>query len=311
MNDTTKAVDQPISLVVLAAGMGSRYGGLKQLDGLGPSGETILEYSIYDAIKAGFSKVVFVVRDFFRDEFAEQIGGKFQEHIDVDYVCQPVNPHLPHVTDLPERTKPWGTSHAVLVTKDAIAEPFAVINADDYYGQGCFQTMARFLREEVAPDHYSMVGYTLDNTLSDRGYVNRGVCTTDEQGHLSGIREVLKIKRDDGRVVADFDSDPTELDANAIVSMNFWGFHQDLFLHLEQGFLDFVRAHRDDPKAEYYIPNIVDDMIRDKRTRVSVLPTDDLWYGVTYQEDAEAVRKAFRDFADQGKYPSPLWSGRS
>jgi len=301
--------DKKITLLVLAAGMGSRYGGLKQLDGLGPAGETILEYSIYDAIRAGFSKVVFVVRDFFLQDFKDQIGAKFQDLIELDYVCQPVNPEIPGMPDLPEREKPWGTSHAVLVAKDAIQEPFAVINADDYYGQDSFAIIADFLKNKASASLYAMVGYVLKNTLSDQGHVNRGVCEVNDQQHLSGIVEQLKIRRvAEGKVVF---GDPIagELSEEAVVSMNFWGFPADIFALLESGFHEFVAENNDDPKAEYFIPLIIDELIKQGKIDLQVLTCNDQCFGVTYKDDADRVRSAFREFAIAGKYENPLLSG--
>jgi dTDP-glucose pyrophosphorylase len=295
-----------ISLVVLAAGMGSRYGGLKQLDALGPSGETILEYSIFDAVRAGFTKVVFIIRDHFEADFRAKIGEKFSDRIDVAYVHQHVNPQIEGIDNLPVREKPWGTSQAVLVAKEVVREPFAVINADDYYGQECFEKMGEFLREEVSPETFAMVGYSLLNTLSEKGHVNRGVCTTDASGNLASIEEILKISLVDGQVVYGQDGANT-LPQDAIVSMNFWGFHQTVFEAIEKGFYQFVREHQDNPKAEYYIPIIIDDLIRSGQVSVKLLHSNDQWYGVTYQEDAILVKEAFARFASEGKYPSPLW----
>ncbi|MBX2816448.1 MAG: NTP transferase domain-containing protein, partial [Saprospiraceae bacterium] len=302
------STDKKISLLVLAAGMGSRYGGLKQLDELGPAGETILEYSIYDAIQAGFSKVVFVVRDFFLDEFRSRMEGRFGGKIELDYVCQEVNPTFEDIEGVVEREKPWGTSHAVLTAKEAIAEPFAVVNADDYYGQDSFAIMADFLREQVTNDHYAMVGYILDNTLSDTGHVNRGVCEVDDEGNLVTVEEVLKIRRDEGKVVY---GEPIigTLSSKAVVSMNFWGFPASIFVHLEKGFHEFVSQHRSEPRAEYFIPLIIDDLIKNEHIELQVLTCNDRWYGVTYSEDAERVKKAFRSFVQEGKYPHPLLAG--
>ncbi len=300
-------MQQNISLVVLAAGMGSRYGGLKQLDALGPSGETILEYSIYDAIRAGFNKVVFVIRDYFEDDFREKVAVKFAHLIEVIYVHQEINPAMPSIDDLPERKKPWGTSHAVLVCKDVINEPFAVINADDYYGQSCFQMLGDFLREDVSEQKYAMVGYILENTLSEQGHVNRGICQADDHGNLVAVEEILKIHRLNGDISYGENKD-SRLPSDAVVSMNFWGFHQSVFEHLTAGFEAFVRANKDDPKAEYFIPIIVDDLIKGGEVCVKVLTSLDRWYGVTYKEDADTVKKAFSSFADQGKYPRSLWA---
>lgn len=299
-------MNKEISLLVLAAGMGSRYGGLKQLDALGPNGETILEYSIHDAVNAGFTKVVFVIRDHFEQDFRDKIGDRFEEMIEVQYVHQHVNPEIEGFSDLPVRVKPWGTSQAVLVAKDIINEPFAVINADDYYGQQCFHMLGDFLRNDVNSETYAMVGYTLENTLSEKGHVNRGVCSTDADGNLATVEEILKIHYDGDRIVYGESGDQT-LAADAIVSMNFWGFHQTIFSELEKGFHNFVRANFNNPKAEYYIPIIIDDLIKSGKIKVRLLHSEDQWYGVTYKEDADQVRAAFAKFAQEGKYPSPLW----
>lgn len=298
-----------ISLVVLAAGMGSRYGGLKQLDALGPSGETILDYSVYDAVEAGFSKVVFVIRDFFAEDFKTKVGNQFRDKIDVRYVFQPVNPSLDFAKDLPEREKPWGTNHAVLVCKDEIDEPFCVINADDYYGKSGFIKMAEFLRNEVSPELYSMIGYQLKNTLSESGYVNRGVCKLNGE-YLVDVIETLKIKRDSDGMVYSHDSDGNRLnqiDEDSFVSMNFWGFDATYFDFLERGFERFVQENHDNPKAEYYIPNLVDEMIKSDTAKCLVISSEDNWYGVTYKEDAQEVKDNFAKLVEEGKYPSPLW----
>ncbi|MCB0688557.1 MAG: NTP transferase domain-containing protein [Saprospiraceae bacterium] len=298
-------MNKDISLLVLAAGMGSRYGGLKQLDALGPNGETILEYSIYDAVKAGFTKVVFVIRDHFEKEFREKIGDRFSSDIQVEYVHQDLNPKVAGIPNMPEREKPWGTSQAVLVAKDVIDEPFAVINADDYYGQECFHILGDFLKKDVNPHTYAMVGYTLSNTLSEKGHVNRGVCSTDRDGNLATVEEILKIHYKNDHIV--YGEDGASLASDAVVSMNFWGFHHTIFDELEAGFRKFVLANLDNPKAEYYIPIIIDDLIKSGKVKVKVLHSNDQWYGVTYKEDAEMVKEAFQEFANVGKYPSPLW----
>ncbi len=300
-------MQENISLLVLAAGMGSRYGGLKQLDALGPSGETILEYSIYDAIAAGFDKVVFVIRDHFEADFRAKIGDVFSKEIQVEYVHQPVNPVIDGIPNMPIREKPWGTSHAVLVAKDIIDEPFAVINADDYYGQECFMKMGHFLRNEVSPNHLAMVGYEILNTLSDKGHVNRGVCGLDAEGNLATIEEILKIKLEGDHIVYGEDANGS-LSKDAFVSMNFWGFHQQIFEELERGFRAFILSHLEDPKAEYFIPLIIDELIKTGKAKVKMLTSGDQWYGVTYKEDADRVKSAFQVFKDEGKYPSPLWT---
>lgn len=296
--------DQKITLVVLAAGMGSRFGGLKQMEPLGPNGETLLDYSVYDAREAGFEKVVFVIRDFFADEFREKIGRRIEEFMEVEYVYQDVNIAIPGV-EIVEREKPWGTNHAILVGKDVIQEPFAVINSDDYYGKDGFHKMAQFLKKEVSPEKYSLIGYILKNTLSDSGTVNRGVCKTDENDHLISVEETLKIAREpDGRVIRH--DKGTELDENSIVSMNFWGFHPNYLERLEKGFIQFVKENKDNPTAEYFIPLLVDEMIRGGEITLQVIPSHDHWYGVTYSEDAEEVRQAFLELHEKGAYPEKV-----
>ncbi len=293
-----------ITLIVLAAGMGSRFGGLKQMEPLGPNGETLLDYSVYDAYHAGFSKVVFVIRDFFADEFKEKIGSRVESFMEVEYVFQDVNIEIPGI-DIVERKKPWGTNHAVLVCKDAVHEPFAVINSDDYYGKDGFSKVAKFLQEEVSPERYAMIGYILKNTLSDSGTVNRGVCETDENQNLVSVEEVLKIKRQqDGKVIRQ--DKGSELSENAIVSMNFWGFDPTYFDRLEKGFHEFVRQNKDNPTAEYYIPVLIDEMIDNGEITLSVIPSHDSWYGVTYIEDADRVRKAFTSLHEKEVYPQTL-----
>jgi NDP-sugar pyrophosphorylase family protein len=299
-------MEKDITLVILAAGMGSRYGGLKQLDQIGPGGETIIEYSVYDAIEAGFNKVVFIIRDFFAKAFQENLGDKFSDFIQTEYVNQPVNVELKNNDAGVERTKPWGTSHAVLVARDLVDEPFAVINADDYYGRSAFSEMAEFLRERVSPDFYAMIGYVLKNTLSDQGHVNRGVCITDQQGYLTAIEEVLKIRQNSGKIV--HGDEGIVLSPNARVSMNFWGFHPKVFQYLEEGFKRFYMENRYNPSAEYYIPLIVDELIRNEQIKLKVIPSEDKWYGITYKDDAVTVRKAFLEFRKRGLYPDPLWS---
>lgn len=294
-----------ITLVVLAAGMGSRFGGLKQMEPLGPNGETLLDYSVYDAYHAGFRKVVFVIRDFFADDFKEQIGSKIEEYMEVEYVFQDVNVEVPGVDGIVEREKPWGTNHAVLVCKDVVDEPFAVINSDDFYGKDGFYKVAKFLKEDVTPERYSLIGYILKNTLSDSGTVNRGVCKTDEKGNLVSIEETLKIARNEEGEVIRGDKG-TELDEDSIVSMNFWGFHPTYFEKLEKGFREFVAANKDHPKAEYYIPVLIDEMINSGEIVLNVIPSHDNWYGVTYKEDAGKVKKAFKELHDNGAYPETL-----
>jgi len=297
------------TLLILAAGMGSRYGGLKQIDAVGASGEAIIEYSIYDAIKAGFGKVVFVIRKSIEAPFKEKFAEKFDHLIETQYVYQEIDTPVAGITDLPAREKPWGTGHAVLVAKNAVYTPFAVINADDYYGADAFHKMAAFLNTRCSSDHYAMVGYTLKNTLSEHGYVNRGVCTVDEHGFLVSVVERTKIQRDDeGKVYFPNEANVLcPLDEYVPVSMNYWGFHPSYFDALEQHFIQFVAENRENPKAEFYIPYVVNKQLEDKEIKLTVLPNDEQWYGVTYQEDRPVVVEAFKTLIENGVYPSSLW----
>ncbi|THH37657.1 nucleotidyltransferase family protein [Neolewinella litorea] len=303
------AVTKP-TLVILAAGMGSRYGGLKQIDGVGPSEEGIIEYSIYDAIRAGFGKVVFVIRKDIEAPFREKFDGKFKDQIEVAYAFQGMDSFVPDDVDPEKREKPWGTSHAMLVAKDVVNEPFAVINADDYYGVEAFQKMASFLVAEADPETFAMVGYVLHRTLSDHGTVNRGVTVVAEDYLLRDVNERLKIQRGNDNKVTYLGEDGHryELADDAVVSMNFWGFHPSIFDRLEKGFTEFARDNKDNPRAEYLIPELVDGMIKDGSAKVKVLVSEDKWYGVTYQEDKPKVQEAFSMLVAENTYPSPLFS---
>ena len=296
------------TLLILAAGMGSRYGGLKQIDGIGPNEEPIIEYSIYDAINSGFGKIVFVIRREFDEAFRARFD-KFADKIAIEYVYQEVNIKVDGINTI-ERTKPWGTSHAVLVAKDVINEPFAVINADDYYGAGSFQLIADFLTNECSPSLMAMVGYTLHNTLSEYGTVNRGVCEVDNKNNLVEVIERTKIAEQNGVVNYNVGADETlgAIDRNVPVSMNYWGFHPSIFAEIEKGLHDFMRENPTNPTAEYYIPNIVTDMIVSEQMAVRVIPTDDNWFGVTYKEDKPMAIAAINQCIADGVYPENLWS---
>lgn len=294
------------TLLILAAGMGSRYGGLKQIDGIGPNQEPIIEYSIYDAVKAGFGKIVFVIRREFDMAFRSRFD-KFINRIAIEYVYQDVNLEIPGVNII-ERTKPWGTSHAVLVAKDVIKEPFAVINADDYYGAGSFKLIADFLIHNCSSSLMAMVGYTLHNTLSEHGTVNRGVCDIDAKNNLIAVIERTKIAAQNG--VVNYNIGSKELgivDKDASVSMNFWGFHPSIFLEIERGLHNFMKANLDNSTAEYYIPNIVTEMIADRKMSMRVIPTDENWFGVTYKEDKPMAIEAINQHIRNGVYPQNLW----
>lgn len=296
------------TLLILAAGMGSRYGGLKQVDAVGPAGETIIEYSIYDAINAGFGKVIFVIRKEIEKAFKEKIGSQFEGKIAIDYAFQEFDSPIEGITDFPERLKPWGTAHAVLVADELINEPFAVINADDYYGIDGFKSMADFLINDCTPHTQSMVGYVISNTLSDHGTVNRGVAAMNGSHMLTEVNERLKIKRINGVIhYLGEDGQHHPLKDNDLVSMNFWGFHPSLFDDIRKDFVQFVKDNEDNPKAEFFIPLFVDDYINSGRIQVKVLVSEDRWYGVTYQEDKPIVQKAFAALVKEGRYPAPLW----
>ena len=295
------------TLLILAAGMGSRYGSLKQLDGVGPTGETIIDFSVYDAIKAGFGKVVFVIRENFAKDFQTYITKKFEDQIEVVFVFQEVDVPVEGIAEIPPRQKPWGTAHAVLVAHKVIQEPFAVINADDFYGASSFQVIADFLRNEVAEDHYAMVGFVLKNTLSDNGSVSRGVCTMDENKHLKTVVERTKIQRQNGSVYYYEGAVPVKVSEDALVSMNFWGFHPNIFEATRKHFVEFVKENTDDPKAEFYIPLVVNDLIQKGEIKLTVLTSEEKWYGVTYKEDKATVQNALSRLTAGGTYPKPLW----
>ncbi len=310
INITTRNIGKmKPTLFVLAAGMGSRYGGLKQLDGVGPSGETIMDYSIYDAVKAGFGKLVFVIRQSFEEDFREKIVSKYEKKIPVELVFQELDKLPEGYTSHPDRVKPWGTNHALMMGKEVIHEPFAVINADDFYGRESFQVLSDFLSHmENAQNHYCMIGYRVGNTLSDSGTVARGVCVTDEKNRLTEVVERTQIKRIDGVVKYLDENDRwVALDDNTPVSMNMWGFTPDYFKYSDEYFIDFLNKNKDNLKAEYFIPLVVNNLIVDKKADTVVLDTPSKWFGVTYAEDRPEVVSKLQKLVDDGVYPSPLW----
>lgn len=296
------------TLLILAAGMGSRYGGLKQVEPVGPNGEAIIDYSIYDAIRAGFGKVVFVIRESFADAFREKFGPKLEGKIEVDYVYQELD-NLPKEFSLPEgREKPWGTAHAILVTKDLINEPFCALNADDFYGFNAYKVMAEYLSQSSDTTEYSMVGYKLHNTLSDYGSVSRGVCDVDENNLLQKIVETTKIlKREDKIISVEPDGTEKQLTGNESVSMNIWGFKPSIFNSLEEKFSAFLKNHINEPKSEIFIPSVVFDMIQEEKASVKVLEADSPWFGVTYKEDKPRVVAKINQLIDTGEYPEKLF----
>ncbi|MCI9244293.1 MAG: nucleotidyltransferase [Alistipes sp.] len=296
------------TLFVLAAGMGSRYGGLKQLDGVGPHGETIMDYSIFDAVRSGFGKVVFVIRRDFEQDFREKVLAKYANHVPVEVVFQSVDA-LPEGFACPaERTKPWGTNHAVLMGKDAIREPFAVINADDFYGRDGFRVLAEWLSQAEGENRYCMVGYRVGNTLSESGTVSRGVCRTDAEGYLTGVTERTDIARVNGEITfTGDDGRPETTPETTPVSMNMWGFTPDYFRYSEELFKTFLAENIDRPKAEFYIPFVVNELIVSGKATVEVLDTTARWFGVTYAEDRQGVVDKIRALVDAGEYPEKLW----
>lgn len=298
------------ALVVLAAGMGSRYGGLKQLDALGPSGETIMDYSVFDAIRAGFGKVVFIIRKDFEDDFRNLVLKKYEGHVETQVVFQSIN-DLPEGFSCPEdRTKPWGTNHAVLMAKDVINEPFCVINADDFYGRDCFAVMGKFLSSlpEGSKNVYSMVGFRVANTLSENGKVSRGVCEVNAQRHLTTVVERTEIIRRENGVCYKDGEDWVRIEDNTPVSMNVWGFTPDYMKYSEDFFKGWLKANINTPKSEYFIPLMVNELINNGTATVEVLDTTSKWFGVTYAEDRQGVVDKIAELVKEGVYPSRLFA---
>jgi hypothetical protein len=298
------------TLLVLAAGMGSRYGKLKQMDSFGPNGETIIDYSLYDAMRAGFGKVVFIIRDFFKEDFEQHFRKRWGHKIDLHFVSQEISMVPDGSIYDTQREKPWGTAHAIWVARDVINEPFGVINADDYYGVDSFHQLARFLMENQANQStdYSVVAYYLRNTLSEHGTVNRGVCRVNELGHLIDVQECVKIHRnEDGDIVYPADSSHVVLDEDTLVSMNMWGFLPSYFAHCEKAFKDFIVQQGMKLTSEFYIPTLVDKLIKEEVLDVQVIDTESEWFGVTYQEDKPFVIEKIDQLVANGVYPASLW----
>ncbi len=299
----------PQTLVVLAAGMGSRYGGLKQIDPMGPSGETILDYSVFDALRAGFSKVVFIIRPDFEADFRNNVSSKFEHLVDVEYAFQTLD-KLPSGWSVPAgREKPWGTTHAILCAADVVKENFAVINADDFYGQESYAVLNNELSSvDSLANTFSMVGFTLRNTLSDHGSVARGVCTTSENGLLTHIDEMTNLSREgSGALYTRDDGSVLSLTGDEPVSMNMWGFTPRLFDHLDRVFQEFLRTSGTELKSECFIPLTVGQLITEKHVTCKVLRSNSTWFGVTYKEDKEIVQGSIAALVEKGKYPQSLW----
>lgn len=295
------------TLLILAAGMASRYGSMKQIQGFGPGGETIMDYSIYDAIRAGFGRVVFIIRREFVDDFKEIFEPKLKDKVATDYVYQEMDMFTEGFTISAERSKPWGTAHAVLCAKEAINDPFAVINADDFYGRDAFEKANDFLTTSCNKNTYSIIGYELAKTLSEHGTVSRGVCEVDADNNLISIHERTKIYREGEKIVYEENSQKIEVPAHSKVSMNFWCFHPSAFPLTEQLFHKFLQENIQNPKAEFFIPIVGDHFIKNEGGKIKVIPTSSQWFGVTYKEDAPVVEKSLNELISKGEYPERLW----
>ena len=296
------------TLLILAAGMGSRYGGIKQMDSFGPNGETIIDYSIYDAIRSGFGKVVFVIRESFAEEFKNLFEPKLKGKIETEYVVQELN-SFTEGFKIPEgREKPWGTAHAVLCAKEVINEPFAVINADDFYGREAFDKAVKFLNEEVSPKEYCILGYELAKTISENGSVSRGVCEVDFEGKLININERTKIFPENGKIYYIDNELKVPLPADTIVSMNFWGFDPNVFEYIQKWFFKFLQDNYNNLKAEFFIPIIADNFLKEGKGEIKIIPVSAKWFGVTYKEDKPTVKEDIRQLVEAGEYPDNLFS---
>ena len=296
------------TLLILAAGMGSRYGGIKQMDSFGPSGETIIDYSIFDAINSGFGKIVFIIREDFEKEFKELFEPKLNGKIATEYVLQDINSFTEGFSTPGIRTKPWGTAHAMLCAKEVINEPFAVINADDFYGRDAFEKASQFLQNQVSPSTYCIIGYKLSRTLSKNGTVSRGVCQVDNDYNLVSINERTKIFPEGDKIVYVENTQQVPLPEDSVVSMNFWGFDPNVFDFIQKLFKKFLEDNAQDLKAEFFIPLIGDSFINDGHGEIEVIPTSAQWFGVTYKDDAPGVRESLQKLIADGAYPANLWN---
>ena len=300
-----------MTLVIMAAGMGSRFGGLKQVEPVGPNGEFILDYSIYDAIKAGYDKVVFIIKEENYDLFRETIGKRIESKIKVEYAFQKIE-DVPASVKVPkERVKPWGTSHAILAAKKYVNEPFTVINADDFYGYDPFLKIKKFFDENNDDNLYAMIGYRVINTMSENGSVKRGICSSDKDGYLNNLIE-SSIQKKDGKIIAtplEDEKNVFEVQKDSLVSMNFFGFHPSIFKYLEEEMIEFFKKHENNlEKCEFLIPNSVFKRIKENKIKVKVLDTNEKWFGVTYKEDKKDLVAAINKMIDEGKSPKNLWN---
>jgi len=295
------------TLLILAAGMASRYGSMKQIQGFGPNGETIMDYSIYDAVRAGFKKVVFIIRKDFAEDFKSIFEPKWKDKVALDYVYQDLHSYTGSFQVPAERTKPWGTAHAVLCAQEVVHEPFAVINADDFYGRDAFEKAYNFLTKDVNDKLYSIIGYELAKTLSDNGTVSRGVCQVDANSNLVSIAERTKIYEEGGKITYEEGDKKYEVPFDSKVSMNFWCFAPAVFPYITRLFAEFLKEQGNNPKAEFFIPIIGDKFIREGKGALKVVPTDAKWFGVTYKEDAPEVQASLNALIAKGEYPSKIY----
>ena len=298
--------EKRLALVVLAAGIGSRYGGIKQIDGFGPSGETIMDYSLFDAVRSGFTKIVFIVRDEILETVREMFLPKLRGKVEVEFVVQGLDTMVPPELQNHARTKPWGTSHAMLCARNVIHEPFAVINADDFYGRDAFASVSKFFDEDKSGAH-AMVGYTLKYVLSDHGSVSRGCGEQDADGYLKSVVERVTVVKENGKIISKEKTGDLELSPETPTSMNFWGFHPSILPLTESMFLEFLRENRENVKAEFFIPLVVNGMIKRGLGKVKVISGGSVWFGVTYKEDKEMVSAKIKELVRNGAYPSKLW----
>ena len=295
------------TLVIMAAGMASRYGSMKQIQQFGPSGETIMDYSIYDAIKAGFGKVVFIIRRDFAEDFKAIFEPKLKGRIETEYVFQELDAFIGDITIPADRKKPWGTAHAILCAHDAVKGPFAVINADDFYGEDAFVKANNFLVMECSEELYGIVAYNLNNTLSEHGSVSRGVIDVDSANMLSAVNERLKIYRENGQIINEDGDIKMPIAEDAKASMNFWCFHPSIFPYIREEFAKFLEGALSDPKSEFLIPFVADQFIKTGRGKIKVIPTTAPWFGVTYKEDAPVVQRKLDNLIETKTYPDKLW----
>ncbi|WP_442587301.1 nucleotidyltransferase family protein [Pedobacter sp. AW31-3R] len=296
------------TLLILAGGMASRYGSMKQIDGFGPNDETIIDYSIYDAIKAGFGKVVFIIKEEFVENFKAIFDAKLHGKIATDYVFQNFDLQQFGIDLEIDRTKPWGTGHAILAARYAIKEPFCLINADDFYGLDAFEKMHEFLTEKVSPERYSMIGYEISKTLSDHGAVSRGICRVSAEGYLEDIVERTKVLTAADRICYEEDNHLHPLSTDTLVSMNFWGFTPEVFPVAEELFREFVQVNQENLTAEFYIPTVAETLLHSGKVDFKVIPTGSQWFGVTYKEDKPIAQASIDQLIKDGLYPANLWN---